>query len=104
MRKSKRKLRVECCLEDRLLYFFFEFCLYIFHEDEIGESFFLVSESPICMISYAIESSESDHTIDKSDHYDTSDNSDQGRCPVSIKLVERDIAIDVAECVVFHRG
>ena len=104
MRKSKRKLRVECCLKDRLLYFFFELCLYILHKDEIGESFFLVSESPICMISYAIESSESDHTIDKPDQYYTSDNSGQSRCPVSVKLVERDIAIDVAECVVFHIG
>ena len=95
---------MECGLEDRLLYLLLEFCLDILHEDEVSEYLFFVSECSIGMIGYTIERCIScEYIVDSHDHQ-THDYRYTDAAPVSMKLVESEIAIDVLELVGVHDG
>jgi hypothetical protein len=85
--KAKEKLRVKCCLEDRLLYFFFELCLDILHEDEVSECLFFVCESSVCMVGDIIESRVTHEDIACYHHDHAADERYDEHHPVSLELI-----------------
>ena len=91
-------------LEDRLLNLLLEFCLDIFHEDEVSEYLFFVSECSISMIGYIIEYCMSCEYIVDSHDDQAYDNRYADDTPISMELVESEVAIDVLELVGVHDG
>ena len=88
---------MECCLQDRLFDLFFEFCLDIFHEYEIRESFLFVSDLSIDLPSDVSDHHSSDHEIQEYHEYCSSHKADGYEYIVSLKLIEIEIAIVVLE-------
>ena len=93
---------MKCSLEDRLLDFLFEFCLDVFHKDEVSECLFFVSKGPISMIGYTIESCIFGKYIIYSHDHQTHYHSYTDDTPIAMKLVKSKITIDVLKLISIH--
>ena len=98
-KKAKEKLRVKCRLKDRLLNLLLEFCLDIFHEDEVSEYLFFMCESSVCMVGDTIESRVTHEHIAYYHHDHAADEWYDEYHPVSLELIESEIRIDVLELI-----